>query len=362
MSKRVIFRNADGKRHTGMRFLLLAFLLCLSCGRSFASTCSGTVQTFTLTLPSSISVPRDAPVGSLLTNWVYSTSSTNLWSCSANNDAAGVSGKVGPSFTVSSGVTYGSGPGGASVNVYQTNIPGVGIALAGSLYHGYAGWTSWNGFNTSWGGPVFSPLSGTFPMGGQIAVALVKTGAVTASGTIASSTVLQLAPYTSSGAQSGQADSYVITAVNVVPMSCTTPDVNVPMGTFTLSDFPAVGSLSPRPAAFNIQLLNCPAGVAVSGTQSGTIHSVMYRIDPTNGLAATNVAKLSGSPTAAGVGIQLFTSTGSVFPLASLQTLSGFSGTAGGNYTIPMTARYYRTGTVSAGPANTTMTLTVSYQ
>ncbi|WP_213296949.1 fimbrial protein [Paraburkholderia sacchari] len=146
-------------------------------------------------------------------------------------------------------------------------------------------------------------------------------------------------------------------------MTCTTPDVNVPMGTFKTADFPAIGSLSPGQAApVNIQLLNCPGGAAVSGTQAGQIHSIQYRIDPTAGTLATNVAALTGTPSATGVGIQLFTASGGVFPLSTLQTLSGYNSATGGNYTIPLTARYYRTGPVTAGPADTAMTLTISYQ
>ncbi len=198
-------------------------------------------------------------------------------------------------------------------------------------------------------------------MGGQVSVALIKTGnAITAGGTV-SGTVAQIAPV-ADVTLPGQADSYVITPVTIVPLTCTTPDVNIPMGTFKTTDFPSVGSLSPNPAGFAIQLLNCPGGTAVSGTQSGQIHSIQYRIDPTSGTVVTNVAALTGSPSATGVGIELFNSSGAVFPLATATTLSGYNSTSGGSYSIPMTARYYRTGTVTAGPANSTMTLTVSYQ
>ncbi|NLP61776.1 type 1 fimbrial protein [Paraburkholderia sacchari] len=146
-------------------------------------------------------------------------------------------------------------------------------------------------------------------------------------------------------------------------MSCTTPNVNVPMGTFKTTDFPTVGSLSPGAAApVNIQLVNCPAGTADPNSQGGQIHSVQYSITPSAGTVATNVAALSGSPSATGVGIQLFDPSGAVLPLSTPQTVSGYDGTVGGNYTIPLTARYYRTGTVTAGPANTTMTVTLSYQ
>ncbi|WP_370652252.1 fimbrial protein [Caballeronia sp. TF1N1] len=76
----------------------------------------------------------------------------------------------------------------------------------------------------------------------------------------------------------------------------------------------------------------------------------------------SNVAALSGSPSAGGVGIQLYDSTGAVFPLSVYKTLSNFNSATGGTYNIPLTARYYRTGALTPGPANSTMTMTVLYQ
>lgn len=265
-------------------------------------------------------------------------------------------------------VAYGGGP---AVYVYDTNVPGIGIALAANGYLSNYGWAGWqasasyhNASNIARAGVGL--VTGSFTVGAQVAVALVKTSAqITAGGTVTGGQVIYAYPATSYNAAyefPNLAVKYVTTPVQIIPLTCTTPDVNVPMGTFKTTDFPSVGSLSPNPANFTVQFLNCPAGTAVSGTQAGVIHTIQYRIDPTNGTLATNVAALSGSPSATGVGIQLFNSAGAVFPLSTFATLSGYNSTSGGDYSIPMTARYYRTGTITAGAANTTMTLTVSYQ
>ncbi|WP_321879188.1 fimbrial protein [Paraburkholderia bannensis] len=346
-----------------LRFWVASVLACISMSVwATGGSCSGGGQTVTLALPATVSVPRDAAVGSLLTAWVQSPAVTNYWSCNENNDNA---------------LTYmltSLTPSGVSVSfngttrVFNTNVPGIGLAIAGATWAlgGTQGWNRGTGTSPYITNTGYGPFTGAWSGGSQVAVALVKTAAqLTVGGTVSSGIAAYAYPATSysSGYQfTNLSVNYVTTPVQIVPLTCTTPDVNVAMGTFKTTDFPNVGSLSPNPASFTIQILNCPAGTAVSGTQAGAIHTVQYRIDPTNGTAATNVAALSGSPSATGVGIQLFNSAGTVFPLSTLTTLSGYNSTSGGNYSIPMTARYYRTGTVTAGPGNTTMTLTMSYQ
>ncbi|WP_322059345.1 fimbrial protein [Paraburkholderia sp. J63] len=332
-----------------------------------ASSCTGAANTWTLTLPSQVAAARDLPNGSLLTNWVSSPATTNYWSCTLNVANDGVIFQFGTSGIVSGQATsYTATYNGVAIRVFPTNVAGVGVALASHYYQSFsagcpAGWDSWATLGSTYTG--CQQLAGgkqTASAGGQMAAALVKIGDITP-GTL-SGTVATYYNYPVNGGTSGGTQTFAISPVNVTSLTCTTPDVSVPMGTFRTTDFPNVGSLSPNPAGLTIQLLNCPGGTAVSGTQAGQIHGIQYRIDPTSGTLATNVAALTGSPSASGIGIQLFTSSASVFPLSTMQTLSGYNSTSGGNYSIPMTARYYRTGTVTAGPANTTMTLTVSYQ
>ncbi len=332
-----------------------------------ASSCTGAANTWTLTLPSQVAAARDLPNGSLLTNWVSSSATTNYWSCTLNVANDGVIFQFGTSGIVSGAATsYTTTYNGVAISVFPTNVAGVGLALAAHHYGSFsagclAGWDSWATLGSTYTG--CQQLVGgkqTGNAGGQMAVALVKIGDITP-GTL-SGTVATYYNYPVNGGTSGGTQTFAISPVNVTTLTCTTPDVSVPMGTFKTTDFPNVGSLSPNPAGFNIQLLNCPGGTAVSGTQAGQIHGIQYRIDPTSGTVATNVAALGGNPSASGVGIELFNNSGAVFPLSTSTTLSGYNSATGGNYTIPLTARYYRTGTVTAGPANATMTLTISYQ
>lgn len=255
---------------------------------------------------------------------------------------------------------------GTAFNVYQTNVPGVGIAMGGTVTaHGKAG------------GPYpfpyyyYNNADGTnYNNGGSIIAALVKTGDITP-GTMTGGTVAQAYALISSTLAGtlppasivGSPISITVNPVAITVLTCQTPDVSISMGTYKPADFPAVGSTT-KSISFSPQLLNCPGGTAIPGTSAGLIHSVQYRIDPSNGTVPgfSNVAALGGSPSAGGVGIQLYDSTGAVFEFGVYRTMAGFNSATGGNYSIPMSARYYRTGAVTAGPANSTMTMTVNYQ
>jgi major type 1 subunit fimbrin (pilin) len=367
------FMNTFKKQRTGIRcMLLMSLILLLLSGRSFAGSCTGTAQATSLSLPSSIAVPRDAPIGSLLTGWTNSPATENYWYCTSVHGGSsfysGVRSLAGPLFLSDSGQQYnGTGaPGGLAYTVYETNVPGVGIAIAVDEFvsaHAWAGWIDPSA--TNWSGRTYNGAKHSdMKYGSKVAVALIKTGTVSTGGTVNGGTVVKSIPVTDSINHTDLAVSFTINPVTVIPLTCTTPDVDVAMGSFKTTDFPTVGSLSPGTAAsVPIQLLNCPSGTPVDGTKSGVIHTIEYRIDPTSGTAATNVAALTpGESSATGVGIQLFDSSGKVFPLSKEQTLSGYNSTAGGDYTIPLTARYYATGQVTAGPANSTMTLTMLYE
>jgi major type 1 subunit fimbrin (pilin) len=352
------------------RFLMLACAVMLSKGALAA--CSGGPVSIVLPMASKIAVARDLPVGALLTSWVPANGIE--WSCSTGQyQANGARITIGQ-FSTASGQTASDANG--TYTVWNTNVPGIGIVVAMRFYvgslgdcaSGGAGWSTWRTPPGGWSGAVCpsANFAYTATYTSQVSVALVKTGAMAVGGTI-SGTVAQAAPVniTVSNTLTAQAASFVLSGTTIVPMTCTTPDVNVPMGTFKTTDFSSVGSLSPGSAApVNLQFLNCPSVNTSSGGAAGTgqINAVKYYIQPTT-TVATNVGGLTtGTGAATGVGIQLFTSAGTVFPLGATQTLSGYSSAGGGSYTVPLTARYYRTGTVTAGTANATMTLYVSYQ
>lgn len=357
--------NAFSYQYRMLRFLryLIALLACAPLA-GWAS-CTGGGQTIVLSqLPGTISVARDLPAGSMLTNWVVTPATTNYFSCTTSNNQEGTRAQLGPGFTTSSGLstTYS----GVTVTVYNTNVPGIGIAIASRIYVGWDGysWQGWANPPASWSGLTITGQSGTnVSGGGQVAVALVKTGAYVQTGTVNAVTVLQQAPVDAGSTMTAYAVSYQIPAVTIVPMTCMTPDVNIPMGIHNANEMPSVGSLSANPTAFNIQINSCPGGTDASGTNAGSIHTVQYQIVPTSGTVSgfTNVATIA-SGGAGGVGIQLFDGNSNVVPYSTPLTLNGYNSAAGGSYSIPMTARYYRTGTLTGGPANATMTVMMSYQ
>ncbi|MDR3444076.1 MULTISPECIES: fimbrial protein [unclassified Dyella] len=355
------------KLRRSIQLQLFALILLLMGSKGAWATCTGGGQTIALSLPATVSVARDLPVGSLLTTWVQSSQTSNIWSCNWPNANYGVRAQTGPVATGNSGGTYSYG--GVTYTVWNTNVQGVGIAVGRNLiftaqtctYKG--GWTGWGSTANSWaglacGGPGYA-ASGT--AGAQVQVALVKTSSQAQSGLI-SGIAVQLAPIDNNATQTQLANSYTIN-VQINALACTTPDVLVPLGTHSPNEMASVGA-GTTPVSFTVKLNNCPGGATVSGTQAGMIHGVQYRIDPVTTVvnSAQSVVALNSGSSASGVGVQLLNSAGTAaFPLSSWQTLSGFSGSADGNYTVPLSARYYRTGTISAGTANSSMTFTMQY-
>ena len=149
----------------------------------------------------------------------------------------------------------------------------------------------------------------------------------------------------------------------VVSQSCETPDVKAPMGERDLSTFPKSGSYS-SPTNFYIALNNCPAG----------INKVTYSLTPTSTAPALNASQgiiaLNGSSTAKGIALQIIDSNQMPIELGKAYVFNGYS-TTGGNFKIPLAARYFRTlptggagvldPGLSAGSANTEVTFIMSY-
>lgn len=295
-----------------------------------------TVQNMALTLPN-VTVPRNAPVGTVL--------------ATVQLPAGGPTSYVGYFASCTSpGNAYWYFNGGAAAaspsNTASTNIPGIGLRFfflndngqsfqfypAGYGATGaYAGQWNWYTAGNAYFG-VQIVLTGT-PSGGQV------NGVVNATVTL---------------------DSLLVTSIttsffNVTVLSCITPNVTVPMGTHNKSELKGVGT-GTAAVSFNLSLNSCPAGM----------NNIKYEIDPATtvvGSATNGVVTLDATSTATGVGVQLQNNAGTAFPLGSLQTISGYNSTTGGNYTIPLKARYYQTGaTVGPGTANTSMTFTMNYQ
>lgn len=330
--------------------------------------CSGGPQSVTLSLPATVTVPRDAKVGSVLTPWVFS-SAANTWTCSVYSDNSLEFAYAGPTYTASSGVYVTNSGGGGNILVMNTNVPGIGIAMNARVWGANAqGWQYQGGGSTTQTGTKLA-ASGVGPAnftnygaGAQVAVALVKTATpFTQGGVVNGGQVAYAYPATSYSAgyqYTNLATSYFINAVTIVPLTCSTPDVQVPLGSHRKSEFKGAGYTT-NAVSFNFALNNCPAGLGGFGP------AIQYKLDATTAVlnSSQSVVALDETSGATGVGVQLLDGDGSVFPLSTYKTFSGYSSATGGTYSIPFKARYYQTAaTVTPGKANSSMTVTMLYQ
>ncbi|HTV87247.1 MAG TPA: fimbrial protein [Dyella sp.] len=136
-------------------------------------------------------------------------------------------------------------------------------------------------------------------------------------------------------------------SVGAVVPTCTvaTPSVTIPLGNIQATAMPSVGSFAGS-GTQNVSL-NCTDNPAVTMSLTGT---------PVSGYS--DVLALTSAPgVAQGVGAQLlYNGT----PLTINGSVS--LGTAGSTLTVPISARYYRTGNLTAGSANAIGTLNFTYQ
>lgn len=126
----------------------------------------------------------------------------------------------------------------------------------------------------------------------------------------------------------------VTSSTSVVVQSCDTTDVAVDMGKHKLSSFPEYGSQS-TPVNFSIKVNNCPKG----------INKITYTLAPTPNSPAWNanlgIVNLNSTSTAKGLGLQILGDNQQPLELNKSYVLDE-SPAAGGNFSIPLTARYFR--------------------
>ncbi|MCY7261893.1 fimbrial protein [Pseudomonas protegens] len=140
---------------------------------------------------------------------------------------------------------------------------------------------------------------------------------------------------------------------SIVPVACsvTSTSINVPMGDkIPLTAFTGPGSVAAE-RIFSIPL-SCDANTRVRVTLDGTAHS--------SGVAGVLALDPFPSETVAGgVGLQLLFNSA---PVALKTPIMVGTVVSDGNYSIPLSARYYQTGaTVTGGRANSTATFTLTY-
>ena len=296
------------------------------------ATCT-TLNTITANYsPGTLTIQRDAAVGTVLNKKTISISnSIQMFSCTSN-------------YHIYYKMVYQGGVKTAIDGVYQTNVPGVGLKVQGYTLGG----TLYTFSNPPW------DRTGTGDIGvysGNIEVSVIKTGDIT-SGVIQAGLMANAYP----DKNDGFGMKVNTSDVPIVQLACAinTPTLTFPIGNVLVNKFGSTVGTIPDGGQNTQNLgLDCDKdaniNVSLSGTQNPDVST--KTVLALSGQGDEGVAK--------GVGVQmLYNGT----PL-ELDKRIVLKKSAGGVETFPLTARYYQTKTkVETGSANTTATLTLTYQ
>lgn len=353
MSSETKFRNSY--RPGGRLLPVLACLAALAAPSVFAADCFNTGGEIAwISLPATVEVSPDLAQGALLTPWFASEAD---FDCSAQ-----------PLFQNATFTAYYRGTGtylsssgyeGGSMQVYKTNISGVGVAVAArmKIFNEQGNWGSSPRPDIK----LVATLTGQrrlqehSPMArAEVRVALVRTQ--DAIGTGGRLTLVDVAEVRES------VNAYVRRLVrnnsqtNVVvrERSCRVPDNIGPvqLASVTPSTLGGINSAGPG-KDFSITVTEC----------LNVVNAVSYRLDPTTSAlnAAQGVFALDPSSTATGVGIQITDADGKPVPLGSAIRSDYVKGSGG--ISIPLRAAIYQVNpSVGAGTVNSSLTFTMTYQ
>lgn len=352
------------------RRVLVAVGLCIAGNVAFVQgaaaqvSCTGGGGSYVMAMPAKIEVPRDAPVGAMLSSWIYGPSQhRQVMTCQASpsDTPRPRMTYTGPNRTT--GITVAS-PGGPEVSqVVETNVKGIGLAIAAQPFPIFPTCgLPWNtGVATST--PVWPIISEgacahfgvRTDAGGQLALALVKTsdaidvGVVQISGAIAELTILAHRFGTAAG--TWQPVIYLGTDVEVAPLTCQVSDVPVDMTTVAASDFSGIGTRA-RQVGFAIDVQGCHAGVS----------AIEYELNPLTPVLDASKGVIGLDPGGAtGVGLQIVDAADVPVAYRSKITVSGY--TPGNDVSIPLKAAYYQTeSTIGVGAADASVEFTMTYK
>lgn len=251
--------------------------------------------------------------------------------------------------------------------VYETNVQGIGVAIAG-------GGTGVFPFTSNGCGTITTGCS-TQP---RMYVYLIKIGTVSPGSITGSSLPCTLYSLGQAGAMVPLISACFSGVINIVSRTCTTPDVVVPLGSYDVSKFTGLNSVTSWIDS-SIKMTNCPVFygkiVGASWSDSGTTspgtttnNTIGVKLTPNtvivnapNGIMGIDTS-LQGA--ASGVGIQLASGTASSpvlfnFNAELIQTMLS---TQGSTISIPLVARYIQTASqVTPGKADGKLFFTISY-
>ncbi|MFS2125137.1 fimbrial protein [Pseudomonas sp. Pseusp97] len=367
------------KIHRTIQRSLFGSALLLGSSSAWAITCdfengipTPLIQTMNLQ-GGTISVGRDQPIGAILHRQTFRASAPMVIICTSG--AVPFQRKM-DLFSVPPLVP---GMSNFQGKVYETNVPGIGVAV----WNAGTGMPFQNSWNNCGGGTA--NCRWTLNASLYFDVSLIKTGPI--SGGLVQGSALP--GMTQSFVSENTVTFQRITlagSINVVVPTCTTPDVNVPLGSHMVHDLQGTNSGTAW-RDFDIRLNNCPAisgyfngsdattpvwysdGTREVGTRSN--HAVNFQlnpqsgsIDPARGIARLTASRPGTAPAATGIGVQIANRSNQPTPLGSFNPGTTLrAGQAGGqNLSIPLRARYIQVADkVTPGPANAAVEFVLQY-
>ncbi|MCS4230545.1 type 1 fimbria pilin [Stenotrophomonas maltophilia] len=344
--------------------LLTALALC-NAGSALAQSCEHppewpTAFQIILPLQGTITVGADVPDGTEIYTSRHSSASGAFVRCSG-----------GPG-TVSRTDDYIGSPGRPSAfdRVYETSIPGVGIAM----------WYAGTKFPYNAGNINVGTGTLTYNFNKSLDFSLYKIGPISA-GVLQGSSLPRARQYTGGAGSINLWEAQVVGQLSIVTGTCRVGDVRVPMGDIPQSTFTGIGSHTAW-QRYEVPLTGCPAffgrRAAYARSDSGTVeradlrvaNRIGVRLDPSTAILdeARSIIALQpgapGAPAARGIGIQVAWDDESPVAFRAFRD-SGLplTATANGSYRIPLRARYYQVeDLVRGGPANAAMVMTLRYE
>jgi len=308
-------------------------------------------------LGGAITVGRDVPIGTRIYTATFNSTLVRL-NCPAGSYT--VSRKYATSPGTPSGYTHPT-----LGTIYRTSVSGIG----------YAAWYGSSGLPAN-SSQTF-PITTDFGLTTAFDVSFFKIGDV-APGTIQGSDLAQVELVMIGDSSVRAYLGRFIGALNIVAKTCTTPDVDVDLGEHLVSELSGPGTAT-KWVDVPVRLQNCPAFFGAfrrdltndSGftTTDTTANQIQYRVDATTTVidASRSIMALkdAGAVTSAkGMGIQVAQAANESIGFGTTRA-SGLALTAadGGNYTVPLRARYVQTDpVVSGGKADGQATVTFVYQ
>lgn len=316
-------------------FLLVLSLVVHPLWASCSFTHNTTTGVLNFTIPP-ITIPQDTAIGTVLYS-EQGTSNRVRVRCTASGSIMQGYKNISDSAYMSNNPLTG---------VYATEVPGIGIR-ASWTNSGSASFAS-SGYIKPYTLGISKVANTTYSLYINAIMELVVTGPIS-SGIL--STKNLVADWDYDGLKVAEL-SYSGSSVNVTSTSCDLVEKNlvVQMGSVFERDF--LFGATPG-TTFNIQLVNCKAGLTVdfklgSSGSSGLIDNY-------------TLATIPGDNSAQGVGIQIVGINKTLMEFNKVYTVSANT-SEGQSFTIPFTARYTQTGDITPGLVNAIATFEINYR